>query len=305
MFAALRSVGWLRFAVAPLLGAVIGYITNDLALKMLFRPYEEKRIGRFRVPFTPGLIPSQKGRIAKSLGTVIAGKLLDAETLRREALSEPAMEKLRAALTDWLQTQAADARALRARLGERVPPERVDELRDRFAAWGSGRLMEKLRAMNLGELVADQVLATLRRKLEHLRLGFLIDGASEPLRASIARSVERKLAEAGPAALQEKLGEAVDGLLDKSVAELSQAQRERIPALADALLEAYRELFENHIESLLSAAHLDEIIERRINAFDARELERVIFGVAHRELRAIVYLGAMLGFLMGFVNLLF
>ncbi len=302
---AILSAGWLRVIVAPLLGAIIGYITNDLALKMLFRPYEEVRIGRFHVPFTPGLIPQQKGRIARALGEVIAGKLLDAETLSREALSDSAMEKLRAALNGWLEAQCADERSLRERLEARFAPERVDEMRDLLAQRVSDFAIGKLQEANLGEIVAEQVLSAIRAKLSHLPMGFLFEGAFEPMRASIASSVERKLAEAGPALVREKLAEAGDSLLEKSASELSANYRDRIPALTEALLGLYRELFENHIESILRAVHLDEIIERKIESFDARELETVVFGVMRRELRAIVYLGALLGFLMGFINLLF
>ena len=42
----------------------------------------------------------------------------------------------------------------------------------------------------------------------------------------------------------------------------------------------------------------------KINSLNPAELETVIFDIAKRELRAIVYLGALLGFLMGFINLL-
>ena len=37
--------------------AAIGYFTNYIAIKMLFRPRKELRIGSWRVPFTPGVIP--------------------------------------------------------------------------------------------------------------------------------------------------------------------------------------------------------------------------------------------------------
>ena len=289
ILAALRGVAWLRIVAAPLLGAIIGYITNDLALKMLFRPYEEVRIGRFHVPFTPGLIPSQKSRIAKSLGAVIAGKLLDEETLSREALSDAAMEKLRGVIGGWLEAQASDERALRERIGARVPPDRLEELQGKLADRATDYLMEKLRGAGLGEIVAEQVLAAIRGKLAHLPMGFLFDGAVE----------------SGPALIRGKIVEAEAALLDKSASDLTAAYRERIPALTEALLGLYRELFERHIGALLAAARLDAVIERRIESFDARELEQVVFGVMRRELRAIVYLGALLGCLMGFVNLLF
>ncbi len=54
----------IRFFVTPVVAGIIGYVTNALAIKMLFRPYRAVYIGRFHVPFTPGIIPSQR----KSVG---------------------------------------------------------------------------------------------------------------------------------------------------------------------------------------------------------------------------------------------
>ncbi|MBU3228368.1 DUF445 family protein [Clostridium algidicarnis] len=71
-----------------IVGAVIGYITNWLAIKMLFRPYEEKRIFGIKVPFTPGLIPKEKQRIAKSVSEAIANHLLSKDTIVK-ALCSP------------------------------------------------------------------------------------------------------------------------------------------------------------------------------------------------------------------------
>ena len=72
-----------KFIIAPILGGIIGYITNDLAIKMLFRPRKSIYIGKFHIPFTPGLIPQQKSRVAKSIGEMISSQLLNLETLRK------------------------------------------------------------------------------------------------------------------------------------------------------------------------------------------------------------------------------
>ncbi len=50
----------LQMIAAPVIGGIIGLITNGLAIKMLFRPHKEIYIGKFRLPFTPGLIPKEK-----------------------------------------------------------------------------------------------------------------------------------------------------------------------------------------------------------------------------------------------------
>ncbi len=58
---------WLAFALPPLIGAFIGALTNDVAIRMLFRPYAARHIGKWRVPFTPGLIPRERHHIAESI----------------------------------------------------------------------------------------------------------------------------------------------------------------------------------------------------------------------------------------------
>ena len=45
------------YLISALVGAVIGYITNWLAIKMLFKPHNEKRVFGIRIPFTQGIIP--------------------------------------------------------------------------------------------------------------------------------------------------------------------------------------------------------------------------------------------------------
>lgn len=60
----------------PLVGGIIGYFTNDLAINMLFRPYRPIYLGRRRLPFTPGLIPSNQERLAQRVSNAIMGSLL-------------------------------------------------------------------------------------------------------------------------------------------------------------------------------------------------------------------------------------
>lgn len=69
----------------PVLGGVIGYFTNDIAIKMLFRPYEPKTIFGRRIPFTPGLIPSNQERLAQKISEVIMRSLLTPEEMQRLA----------------------------------------------------------------------------------------------------------------------------------------------------------------------------------------------------------------------------
>ena len=54
----------LVWCIPPLAGAVIGYVTNAVAIKMLFRPLTEIRVFGIRLPFTPGILPRHRHKLA-------------------------------------------------------------------------------------------------------------------------------------------------------------------------------------------------------------------------------------------------
>ncbi|WP_456402831.1 DUF445 domain-containing protein [Persephonella sp.] len=74
---------WIEYLIPPLLGAFIGYITNYFAIKMLFRPFEEKYIFGLKVPFTPGLIPKRRMEIARSIAETVEEHILPLEKLQK------------------------------------------------------------------------------------------------------------------------------------------------------------------------------------------------------------------------------
>ena len=72
----------LEIIAGPAVGALIGYCTNYIAVKMLFYPKKEIRIGGHKLPFTPGAIPKGKPRLAKAVGTIVANDLLTEEDIK-------------------------------------------------------------------------------------------------------------------------------------------------------------------------------------------------------------------------------
>ncbi len=102
----------LVYIVPPVVGAVIGLFTNWLAIKMLFRPLTEKRILGLRVPFTPGMLPRERGRMARSMAETVATDLLDDKTLTNRLRSPGFKNSIRVAALEFGQ------RALEARPSE-------------------------------------------------------------------------------------------------------------------------------------------------------------------------------------------
>ena len=78
----------IELLISPSVGAVIGYFTNYVAIKMLFRPRRAYHILGRRIPFTPGLIPSKRGKLAEAIAKVVKENLLTEESVRRRLNEE-------------------------------------------------------------------------------------------------------------------------------------------------------------------------------------------------------------------------
>ncbi|MBW4517858.1 MAG: DUF445 family protein [Timaviella obliquedivisa GSE-PSE-MK23-08B] len=91
---------WLLLS-PPIVGGIIGYFTNDIAIKMLFRPYKAIYVGGRKLPFTPGLIPSNQEKLAKRISDTIMGSLLTPEELQNLARKLLQTERLEMAIA-WL-----------------------------------------------------------------------------------------------------------------------------------------------------------------------------------------------------------
>ena len=79
----------INYATPPLVGAFIGYLTNYVAIRMLFRPLKPWRIMGLRLPMTPGVIPGKRHDLAVNIGRMVGGHLLTGSDVQK-ALAEEA-----------------------------------------------------------------------------------------------------------------------------------------------------------------------------------------------------------------------
>ncbi len=72
---------YVKYLLPPIVGAFIGYLTNRIAIKMLFRPLKAWTLGRLRIPMTPGVIPSKRVELAMNMGEVVGDHLLTSQVI--------------------------------------------------------------------------------------------------------------------------------------------------------------------------------------------------------------------------------
>jgi hypothetical protein len=95
----------LGYLLPPLIGAVIGFVTNAIAIKMLFRPLKEIRLfgGGVRLPFTPGILPRQRHKLADSIGGMVERELLTPQILRERLKTDRVREGVAQAVSGFTE----------------------------------------------------------------------------------------------------------------------------------------------------------------------------------------------------------
>ena len=321
----------LSYIIAPLLGGVIGYITNDIAIRMLFRPHTAKYIFGIHIPFTPGIIPKEKGRIAEAVGGVISENLMNKEVLEKYLLSEDMVGKVRSAVKEFISTQQRNDETVVQFLGHYLSKEEIDTISQNINQSITKQTYEKLADSSVGEKVAHIA-------IDHVAQKLTIDGAQEllsgiggalgglggmaaglfggnivarflgmlrePAEHFLAKNINTMLRDNGEEIVSNMIGGEVDNFLNKPVSKLLEGHEEQLAQAVNTIESIYRSIITEHLPKILQSIDISKIVRERINEMDVNETEKLIFQVMDQELKAIVWLGALLGLVMGSINIL-
>ena len=148
------------------IGALIGYITNWIAVTMLFKPVKPVMIGKFKLPFTPGIIPNNKERIAASIGDAISRELLNEETLKQKLLSDEVENVVRQKVVDFLNETTENQYEVESVICEYIDKETYGKTFDDVVKKISLNIYEKLINSNIGGLVEDNINAQIEEKMK-------------------------------------------------------------------------------------------------------------------------------------------
>lgn len=83
----------LKVLILALIGAIIGWVTNIIAIKLMFRPLEPINIPVLNIKIQ-GLIPKRKSEFAKSIGEVIAEELLSMDDIMDKVIEEENLSEI-------------------------------------------------------------------------------------------------------------------------------------------------------------------------------------------------------------------
>lgn len=167
----------LTIAMMAIIGAIIGGVTNSIAIKMLFRPYRPIYIGKVRLPFTPGLIPKRHKDVAYQLGRMVVNHLLTPEGIAKKLHSD----EFKQPIITFFQKQAKEI--IHSEQTVRMLSERWMK-QDNMEQWVKEKVntyieqtyrhkMDEIREKKIQDMMPDKLLVKGERYIETITLHLL------------------------------------------------------------------------------------------------------------------------------------
>lgn len=287
---------FLQYLWGPIVGAVIGYFTNYIAVKMLFFPRKEVRIFGKRVPFTPGIIPRRRNELGRSIGRMVESELLTKEALCDMMLSDKAKGLAAMSITNAL---TAGERPLK----ELMPDITNSDMRFRLENIVAGVICDGVCRLDLATPIAKEGGELVREKFGALGSMLVSDKVMADIASAADERIKSYLLNNRPfltAAIHGKV-DAILAMNTEEIADNILISPEDVYPLAASL---YEKVVEKHLPSLLERVSIADTVAEKIEAMDAKRLEDIILMVMKKELSAVVNLGAAIGFILGLLNLI-
>ncbi|MBQ7152591.1 MAG: DUF445 family protein [Clostridia bacterium] len=293
----------LHYISGPLIGAAIGWLTNYLAVKMLFHPYKPWHIGKLKIPLTPGIIPKRRHHLARAIGDAVQGTLLTQEDLRSEFIDKGGIR-----LREWMSGIT---------VGDMMEEKDRKVLLDALEGLIFDKLVQASYNQELNDFLEEKVHQAIKKRMGNNPLRVFINEnmVHNMMKGQLTVTLTETEAVTADGTIRVNLvrqyiRNTLEQLADKDLNSLLLREEQAdAPEPGDSQLQV-RKAWDRTIDKVLEGAagfmldrlNVSKIIEEKIDAMPMEDLEKLILSVMKKELSAIVNLGALIGFVIGLVN---
>lgn len=290
----------------PLVGALIGYCTNYIAVKMLFRPLRPVKIGNIVLPFTPGIMPKRKPALAKALGNAVGNTLLTTEDLKKTLLSDEVKKTVSTMLVNQLQAVANCKQTIKEIVLSVTDEEQYLDKKEEWTEKITDRIMTNLEKMDIGNIVATEGKKAVREKMSGSFVSmFLNDDLMDSLAQPIGEAVEQYLYMEGRDYIEPLVSKELDEFSQNEIGTVVTSMDIDFTKMAQTIEQWYQNGIEQFITPIVEQFHISSIVEQKVNEMPVEDLEQLVLSVMKHELQMVVNLGALIGLVLGILNILF
>ena len=270
--------------IEPLVGAIIGYITNWIAIKMMFRPLKPIKLFGFKLPFTPGIIPKNKERIAKSIGIAISDNLLTNSDLQNILLSDEIKEKLKENIKKYLDESEEKNTTIKELLFSIISENELNNTLEAIATSISTNICNAVLEADLARLITDQIELVAKEKMKKSFLGML--GGN-----SLISSYTSEIYEGLDTYIKENSYDAIHNRVNKEIKKYEKMNIKNIVTNLDKsnidsteiLINIYEKAITNKLNSILENINISQMITNKINNMEVLELEKLILSIMKKQ----------------------
>lgn len=282
----------MHYIAGPLIGAIIGYCTNYIAVKMLFRPHKEVKVFGHTLPFTPGVIPKNKSRLAHAIGDAVANVLLTKEDIAGLITDE----RVSSASTALVAGSGLFGEDTLEDFAKRAGMEDVDTAR--LEDFLTQKVWEGVKTMDIGGVVSQKANEVVQTKPMLMLLP--IDSILSAVQDKVTEYVESP-------ECRNQIGDVVHAKVTE-IKEAPTGQTLNALGLTETAAEGYlaaifQKIADTCLEPLLAKLNISKMIEDKINDMDIQMFEDLVMSVMKNELNAIVNLGFFIGLIIGILNI--
>ena len=276
---------------------------------MLFRPHQAKYLFGLRIPFTPGIIPKEKSRIATAIGHAISENLMNREVLEKSLLSDEMLNKMTNAINEFVATQQGNDETIEQFAAHYLSSSDIDSMRnnvtDGIVKLVTGKLQDSNMGNNIAHMATEHAMEKTRNSVAG-RFGaeMLVQAVAQPIEKILAKHINEILQNNSSQMVESLVKDQSSQLMGMTMSQLTTGRDEQIGQIKSGIMSTYHAIITEHLPRILQDIDISTIIEQRINEMDMNEAEAIILDVMKKELRAIVWLGALLGSIMGTMNAL-
>ena len=290
----------IKYIAGPVIGAVIGYFTNFIAVKMLFHPKKEIKVFGHKLPFTPGAIPKGKSRLAKSVGDAVGNNLITQADIESRLLSDELADKIAYMILDKLSVLINDLFS-----GSQDMTEEEIESRKKAVSTNIARyIAEAISQVDISGVLVEKTPEIIKAKLNNPMIEmFLTDELLQAVLSPVGTEIQAYIAENGEEFIAPYIEQKLSDSGEMPLADIIEGFGIDRDTLKKAFIALYKKAVSGCAENLMSLLDLSGIVEEKINAMSADELEALVMSVMKKELNTIVNLGALIGFILGLLNI--
>lgn len=292
----------LNIIAGPLIGAVIGYFTNYIAVKMLFRPLKPIKIGKFTLPFTPGIIPKRKGELGKAIGAAVGHNLFTSDDLINTFTSDDIKNAVSDKIIGCISDNAAlDGKSIISGL---TGIEKYDAVKSSVQTAVSEKITNALTSLNLGEIIANEAANAVKEKARGTMFALMVNDKlistfTEPMSERINDYIDQNANDI----VSQFVADELNDLEKRSLSDLLGTFDISYSSIRSIASKVYDRAVSENLGSIIKQIDIAAIVEEKIDAMDVMEIEKLTLSVMKHELDEIVNLGALIGFIIGILNI--